>query len=213
MNKHFLTIAIDGPSAAGKGTLSKKIAQHYNLAHMDTGLLYRSVGYLTLQSGNDLADSQAVNQAAGSLTTHHLSLEVLREDRIAQAASQIAVHAAVRETLRVFQRAFAANPPEDKHGSVLDGRDIGTRILPEAHYKFFITASLEARAERRYLEFRQQGIDCLLTDVLSEMYARDERDHQRTVAPLAAASDAVVVDTSCLSISEAFQTLCAYIKL
>lgn len=212
MRDPILKIAIDGPAAAGKGTLSKKIASHYQLAHMDTGLLYRAVGHLSLKAQKNLDDAAAVCMVAKSLTPQDLLVDELRRDHVAQAASKIAIHAPVRDALLLFQRSFAENPPKDKRGSVLDGRDIGTAILPDATHKFFIIASLEARAERRYLELKERNISCLFKEVLDDMKQRDFRDQNRSTAPLFPASDARILDTSNLSIDEAFRQVCAIIN-
>lgn len=212
MRDPILKIAIDGPAAAGKGTLSKKIAHHYQLAYMDTGILYRAVGLLSLKAQKNLDDASSVSIIARSLTTQDLLSKDLRTDEVAQAASKIAIHAGVREALLLFQRAFAESPPENKRGAVLDGRDIGTSILPDATHKFFITASLEARAERRYLELKEHSVAPLFQEVLDDMRQRDFRDKTRSAAPLIPAPDAIILDTSTMSIDETFKHICAIIN-
>ena len=185
-------IAIDGPAAAGKGTVSKAVAAHFGFAHLDTGLLYRAVG------AKMLAGVEPV-EAAKNLVAEDLSVEGLRTPEVAQAASKVAVMGEVRAALVDFQRAFARRAG----GAVLDGRDIGTVICPNAEAKLFITASAEVRAERRYLELVANGHEVRREDVLADVKERDARDMERAEAPLRPAGDAVVIDTSVLSIDEA----------
>jgi CMP/dCMP kinase len=196
------TVAIDGPAAAGKGTVSKAVAAHFGFAHLDTGLLYRAVGAKVLEGADRLA-------AARALTAQDLEADGLRSPDVAQAASQVAVDPEVRAALVDFQRAFAARAG----GAVLDGRDIGTVICPEAQAKLFVTASPQVRAERRYLELVDAGHDVALDDVLAEVIARDERDSARAAAPLKPADDAVVIDTSQMSIDEAVAAAIAAVTL
>ena len=191
MSQSF-TIAIDGPAAAGKGTISKAVAAELGLAHLDTGLLYRAVGMKTLQGIPAIA-------AAQGLTSEDLQRDDLRGPEAAQAASKVAVIAEVRAALVDFQRAFARRAG----GAVLDGRDIGTVICPYAEVKLFVTASAEVRAQRRFLELSAKGEAQTLEEVLADVKARDERDMSRAEAPLRPAEDAVVIDTSALSIKEA----------
>ena len=186
-------IAIDGPAAAGKGTLSKAVAEHYGFAHLDTGLLYRAVGAKTLLGVDPV-------EAARALTPEDLDGEALRTPDIAQAASKVAVLSEVRAALTDFQRAFAARAG----GAVLDGRDIGTVICPDANVKLFVTASAEVRAERRYLELIARGVETTREDVLADVKARDDRDMNRAEAPMKPAKDAVILDTSTMSIEAAF---------
>ncbi len=185
-------VAIDGPAAAGKGTISKAVARHFGFAHLDTGLLYRAVGAKTLL-GRDAVE------AAQALTPEDLEDNDLRTPEVAQAASQVAVIADVRSALVAFQRHFAGRDG----GAVLDGRDIGTVICPDADAKLFVTASAERRAERRYLELIEKGHDVTRGQVLEDVVARDTRDRERATAPLIAASDATEIDTSDLSIEQA----------
>lgn len=186
------TVAIDGPAAAGKGTISKAVAAHFGFSHLDTGLLYRATGARML-AGLDPVE------AARSLTPEDLDRDDLRTPQVAQAASKVAVIAEVRAALVDFQRAFARR----SGGAVLDGRDIGTVICPEAEVKLFVTASAEVRAERRYLELIAKGVDVTREQVLADVLERDARDSERATAPMKAAADAVVLDTSALSIDEA----------
>ncbi|MCG7518634.1 (d)CMP kinase [Ruegeria sp. Ofav3-42] len=186
------TVAIDGPAAAGKGTISKGIASQFGFAHLDTGLLYRAVGRRTLRG-------MAPVEAAQALTAEELEQGGLRTAEIAQAASKVAVIAEVRAALVEFQRTFARRTG----GAVLDGRDIGTVICPEAEVKLFVTASPEVRAERRYLELAAKGSDVTREQVLSDVRERDARDAERSTAPMKPADDAVLLDTSDLSIETA----------
>jgi len=187
------TIAVDGPAAAGKGTISKAIAAHFNMAHLDTGLLYRAVAAQTLTGTDPIV-------AARSLTAQTLERDDLRTPDVAQAASKVAVIAEVRAALVDFQRAFARRAG----GAVLDGRDIGTVICPEAEVKLFVTASAAVRAKRRFLELRATDPDLTLAQVLADVIARDERDTNRAKAPLRQAEDAVTLDTTDMSIHQAF---------
>lgn len=195
------TIAIDGPAAAGKGTISRAVAAHFGFAHLDTGLLYRAVGARVLAGADPLA-------AARALVAEDLEAEGLRAPEVAQAASKVAVMGTVRAALVDFQRAFAARAG----GAVLDGRDIGTVICPEAPVKLFVTASAEVRAERRYRELSAGGTETTFAIVLADVKARDERDANRAEAPMKPAEDAVVLDTSTLSIEAAVAAAVAAIE-
>ncbi|MCP4820247.1 MAG: (d)CMP kinase [Shimia sp.] len=186
------TIAIDGPAAAGKGTISKAVAAHFGFAHLDTGLLYRAVGAKTLDGTEAIAAAQA-------LVAEDLDAENLRTPEVAQAASRVAVIAEVRAALVDFQRAFARRAG----GAVLDGRDIGTVICPNAEAKLFVTASAEVRAERRFKELVGKGLETSFETVLADVKERDARDRDRAEAPMVAAKDATVIDTSALSIDDA----------
>lgn len=195
------TVAIDGPAAAGKGTISKAVAAYFDMAHLDTGLLYRAVGALVLCGKDPLV-------AAQSLRSEDLEGPNLRSAEVAQAASQVAVMADVRAVLIDFQRQFARR--ED--GAVLDGRDIGTVILPEAKVKLFLTADAEVRAERRYKELQESAVKTSFAQVLSDVIMRDTRDRERTAAPMVAAADAVVIDTSCMSMEAAIAAAIAVVQ-
>lgn len=186
------TVAIDGPAAAGKGTVSKAVAVHFGFAHLDTGLLYRAVGAKVLGGMDAVA-------AARALMPDDLDDASLRTSDVAQAASKAAVIAEVRAALLDFQRSFAAR----SGGAVLDGRDIGTVICPDAQVKLFVTASADIRAYRRFAELSAKGSTQSLEDVLADVKARDARDTERAEAPLRPAKDAVVIDTSALSIEQA----------
>ena len=196
-----LLIAIDGPAAAGKGSISRAIAKHFGMAHLDTGLLYRAVGAQVLKGAEPL-------QAAQQLQAEDLNGFELRNDTVAQAASKVAALPEVRAALVEFQRRFARRTG----GAVLDGRDIGTVILPDADVKLFITASAEVRAERRYKELLDSGAQTSLEQVLADVIARDARDRSRSAAPLVAAKDAVLIDTSDLSLSTAIAQAVAAVE-
>lgn len=196
-----LLIAIDGPAAAGKGSISRAIAKHFGMAHLDTGLLYRAVGAQVLKGAEPL-------QAAQRLQAEDLNGFELRNDTVAQAASKVAALPEVRVELVEFQRRFARRIG----GAVLDGRDIGTVILPDADVKLFITASAEVRAERRYKELLDSGAQTSLEQVLADVIARDARDMSRSAAPLVAAKDAVLIDTSDLSLSTAIAQAVAAVE-
>ncbi|MFD3191211.1 (d)CMP kinase [Sedimentitalea sp. HM32M-2] len=195
------TIAIDGPAAAGKGTISRAVAAHFGLAHLDTGLLYRAVGARVL-TGED------AEAAARCLSAADLEADTLRSADVAQAASKVATIPQVRAALVDFQRAFARRAG----GAVLDGRDIGTVICPEAEAKLFVTASAEIRAQRRYRELLEQGAETSLPEVLADVRARDDRDMTRADAPLKTADDAVIIDTSEMSIEAAVATAIAAVE-
>lgn len=195
------TIAIDGPAAAGKGTLSKAVAVHFGFAHLDTGLLYRAVGAKVLLGVEPI-------KAAKALTAQDLDADDLRSPEVAQAASRVAVNADVRAALVDFQRAFARR----LGGAVLDGRDIGTVICPNADVKLFVTARPEVRAERRFLELSGKGLEVSRGQVLADVRERDARDMDRAEAPLKPAPSASLIDTSDLSIEAAVANAIALIE-
>jgi cytidylate kinase len=196
-----LTIAIDGPAAAGKGTLSRALAAAFGLAHLDTGLIYRAAGRRTL-------DGTPALEAAQTLTAEDLGADDLRTPEVARAASVVAAIPEVRAALVDFQRAFARR----QGGAVLDGRDIGTVICPDAEVKFFVTASDEVRANRRFLELRDGGHDVTPEQVLADLRERDARDSARTAAPLKPAEDAVILDTSEMEIDAVVDAAIAMVR-
>ena len=206
-------IAIDGPAASGKGTLARRLAACYGFAHLDTGSLYRAVGLLVLRAGGDPTDEERALRAAQALSPNDsvLTDPALRGDDVAHAASQVAAMVEVRAALLKFQRDFAACPPGGR-GAVLDGRDIGTGICPNAEAKLFVTASVEVRAERRVKELQAAGLHAIVEIVLEDMKARDERDSRRAVAPLRPAVDAFVLDTSALDADQAFSAALTFIR-
>ena len=193
-----LVIAIDGPAAAGKGTLARRLAAELGLAYLDTGLLYRAVGRRMLDLGLDPSDPVAAGQTAAALTAADLLRTDLRGPEADQASSLVAKAPSVRAALLALQRDFASR------GAVLDGRDIGTVVAPNAQVKLFVTADLATRASRRWLELQARGVDTSLTQVEAELRARDTQDTARQAAPLTAASDAVVLDTTSLDADAAF---------
>jgi cytidylate kinase len=196
-----MIIAIDGPAASGKGTLGKRIAAHYGLAHIDTGKLYRAVARDTLAKGGDPTDADDSLAAAKALDPKTLADPALIDVTLGEAASLVARHPGVRNALLAYQRGFARQEP----GAVLDGRDIGTVICPDAEVKLFVTAAPEQRARRRFLELKRAGMAVSEEDVLADIRRRDERDKGRATAPLARAEDAVLLDTTNLDIDAAFR--------
>lgn len=199
-------IAVDGPAAAGKGTLSRRLAAHLNFAHLDTGALYRAVGLSLLDQGLDPNDSAAAEAAARTLDLGLLNDPRIRDEATGAAASKVAAMPGVRAALLDLQRSFASTPPDGAKGAVLDGRDIGTVVCPDADVKIFVTASPETRARRRWLELKERGDAPDFEDVLAEMKDRDARDRNRSHAPLVAANDAHLLDTSNSDIETVFQT-------
>ncbi len=199
-----MIIAVDGPAAAGKGTLARRLAAELGLPYLDTGLLYRATGRLVLDAGADPADPAAAEAAALRLRAEDLERTDLRGPAQDDAASKVAAIPAVRAALLAFQRRFGK-----ERGAVLDGRDIGTVVFPQADVKLFVTASAEARARRRHAE---RGGQVPLAQVAAEMAARDARDAGRDVAPLAPAADAVLLDTTELDAEAAFQAALGIIR-
>ena len=196
-----MIIAIDGPAASGKGTIAKLVAAHYGLAHLDTGSLYRAVARDTLAIGGDPADPSAALASARGLDPSTLDDPELRAPGVGEAASIVAKHPEVRDELLAYQRNFA----RAKSGAVLDGRDIGTVICPDADVKLFVTATAGERARRRYFELRQAGVAISEADVVVDIRRRDERDENRAAAPLRRAADAYLLDTTNLAIDAAFK--------
>ena len=200
-----MIVAIDGPSASGKGTLARRLAEALDFAYLDTGMLYRATGAAVLAAGADPGEAAAAVEAARALELSDLDRAGLRGEAVAQAASIVAVMPGVRGALLGLQRGFAAVPPGGKAGAVLDGRDIGTVVCPEAEVKIFVTASLEGRARRRHKELLERGEASIYARVVQEMRARDRRDSERAAAPLRPAPDAVVLDTNELDAGDAFR--------
>jgi CMP/dCMP kinase len=197
-----MIVAIDGPAASGKGTLAKRIAAHFGLHHLDTGLLYRAVARDVQRQGGALDDPQAAAGAARALDPASLEDAGLRNPGAGEAASIVARIPEVRAALQEFQRFFARRPP----GAVLDGRDIGTAVCPEADVKIYVTATPEVRARRRHLEMQGRGEPTTYEAVLAEIRRRDERDAVREASPMRPAADAFLLDTSNLDIEAAFDT-------
>lgn len=203
-----LVIAIDGPAASGKGTLARRVAAHYGLAHLDTGLLYRATARALLDAGRPLDDATAATHAAAGLDLTRLDETRLRGRDMGEAASVVAVMPAVRAALLTAQRTFAARPG----GAVLDGRDIGTVVCPDASVKLFVTASPEERARRRHAELLSRGEEADYAAVLADIVRRDARDSGRADAPLKAAPDAILLDTTELDADAALQAAIAQIE-
>ena len=195
-----LVIAIDGPAASGKGTLARRLAERYRLPHLDTGSLYRAVGRDVLAAGGDPADPKAAAAASLALDAGTLEDPRLRDEDVGRASSQVAVHPGVRAALLAFQQRFASRPG----GAVLDGRDIGTVICPSAPVKLYLTASVAARAERRFKELQARGEAADLEKLSADIEARDARDSARATAPLKPAPDAVELDTTMLDADQVF---------
>jgi cytidylate kinase len=199
VDKPFFVIAVDGPAASGKGTIATGLGKAYDLPVLDTGLLYRAVGVLMQKAREDLDDEDAACAAAEILTADQLDDPALRTRAAGELASRVAVHPRVREALMEFQRTFAGQ----EGGAVLDGRDIGTVIAPDAPAKLFVTATPEVRANRRWRQLTAQGEAVAFEDVLADILIRDERDGGRSSAPMRRADDAVLLDTSEMSIEQA----------
>ena len=210
-----LVVAVDGPWAAGKGTLGRGIARHFGLPFLDTGLLYRAVAASLIVAGADPSDPAAAEAAAQAVNLGDLENGRLRDDDVAQGASKVAAIPGVRAALLGVQRRFAADPPATPgqriKGAVLDGRDIGTVVCPDATVKLFVTASLEARAARRHRELLARTGQSIYARVLQDMKERDDRDAKRAVAPLTPAPDALVLDTTALDAEAALAVAVAHI--
>lgn len=209
-------IAIDGPAASGKGTLARRVAAALSCAYMDTGLLYRAVGHAVMETGGNFDTEQDAVQAAQALmaefTPEALENPVFRSDKTGQAASKAAQFPAVRETLLALQQNFARSPGMQYKGAVLDGRDIGTVVCPYADAKIFIIASVEERAKRRHKELHSAGEAVTYEAVLKDMRERDARDSARKAAPMAAARDAFILDTTALNPDQAFDEAMGFIR-
>lgn len=202
-----MIIAIDGPAASGKGTLARRLAEHLGLPHLDTGLLYRATARALLDEGRDLSDVKAAVAAARGLALLDFDEEKLRGREMGEAASIVGAMPEVRQALVEMQQSFARRPG----GAVLDGRDIGTVICPEAEVKIFVTATPETRATRRALELKGRGEKVDYAAVLDDIRKRDERDANRSLAPLKAADDAEVLDTTKLDVESAFRSALAIV--
>ncbi len=200
-----MIIALDGPAAVGKGTLAHHLATRFNLAHLDTGMLYRAVAARMRNANSDVGDPLQALVAARDFELADLDRPIeLRDEETGKLASFVAAHAEVRREMVKHQRAFARYPPGGVEGAILDGRDIGTVVLPAADVKIFVTASIDTRIERRFAELRMRGVPCTRADVGRDLKERDRRDRTRDVAPLIAASDAFLLDTTELDASAAF---------
>jgi len=203
-----MIIAIDGPAASGKGTLGRRLAAHFGLRHLDTGLIYRAVAKALLDAGHPLEDAARATAAAQALDPAGFDEKMLKGHAIGEAASIVSAIPDVRSALIAFQRDFAAAPP----GAVLDGRDIGTVICPSADVKIFVVAAPEERARRRAVELRQAGEPADEAAILADILRRDERDRSRAVAPLKPAAEAVVLDTTTLNVEAAVAAAVAIVE-
>ena len=208
--KTIRIIAVDGPAASGKGTLAKRIAEHYDFAHLDTGLLYRAVGYAVLNGNGDPRNTKHALAAAVTLDPNELNNPKLRSETVGKAASIVATSLQVREALLNFQKSFAYDPPDGKIGAVLDGRDIGTIICPDADKKIFVQADIFIRSARRHKELRSRGLNAIYARVLQELRDRDDRDASRDTAPLIPAQDAFIMDTTFLDPEGVFTAALKY---
>ncbi|NIA67978.1 (d)CMP kinase [Pelagibius litoralis] len=206
-----MIIAVDGPVAAGKGTLARRLAEALDFAYLDTGSIYRAVAAKILAGNGNPEDRDLAIQAAEDLAAADLERSDLRREDVGQAASKVAANQAVREVLLAFQRRFAEHPPGGKTGAVLDGRDIGTVVCPAANVKLFLTASMEARALRRHKELLERGEESIYARVLQDLRERDARDSGRVTAPMKAADDAMRLDTSEMDADRVFATAMAEI--
>ncbi len=209
-------ITVDGPSAAGKGTLARRLAAHFGFDFLDTGGLYRGVALSVLRAGRDPADETAAIAAAQALKPDLLGDPALRDEATSRAASIVAAIPGVRAAILNWQRDFAAKPPISGRGAVLDGRDIGTVVCPDAPAKLFITASVEARAQRRFKELQARGLQeggekAIYARVLQDMQERDARDQGRSISPTKAAADAKIIDTSDLTADRVFDQALAFV--
>lgn len=203
-----MIIAIDGPAASGKGTIGKRLAAHYGLRHLDTGLLYRAVGKTVIDAGKKLEDKAAAIAAAQALDLTRFDEATLKGAEAGEAASYVSAIPEVRAALVHYQRSFAATPP----GAVIDGRDIGTVICPDADVKIFVTAAPEVRAARRGNEYRASGKIIDDATVLADIRKRDERDSSRATAPLKQADDAVLLDTTTMNVEQAVTAAIAIVE-
>ena len=212
--KNNLIIAIDGTAASGKGTLAKRISKEFGFAYLDTGKLYRLVAYIIIK---DKINSNDINEVKNRFTNFNfedisLKLSTLKSDEVGKMASIIAGYKELRDILLQYQKEFAFKKHHNKKGVVLDGRDIGTVVLPEANLKFFVDANVETRAERRWKELISLGQSTIKRNVLKDLRSRDERDSQRKHSPLIPASDAILLDTTNLSVDEVFSSAKKYIE-
>ena len=203
-----MIIAIDGPAASGKGTLAKAVAAHLRLPHLDTGLLYRAVAQALVEAGLSLDDQAAATRAAKALSLSSLDARKLRGAEMGEAASRVAAYPALRAAILELQRSFARQP----RGAVLDGRDIGTVVCPDADVKLFVTASLDERAKRRWRELALGGAPLDYDVVLADIRRRDERDSSRAISPLRQAEDAVLIDTTRLDAEAALAAALAIVR-
>ena len=207
-----VVIAIDGPAASGKGTLAKRLARRFGYAYLESGRLYRAVAAKALDAGIDPASEAEATQIAQHLVAADFEHPKLYDAATTKAASKVAVHGGVRAALLAFQRDFAVHPPGEAPGVVIDGRDIGTVVCPDADHKIYLTATPEIRAERRVRQLREQGVEAIYLRVLADIQDRDRQDETRQHSPLARAQDAHLLDTSALDADQAFTQALALIE-
>jgi cytidylate kinase len=207
-----IIIAVDGTAASGKGTLAKRLARHFNFAHMDSGALYRLTALAVLEQHGDPTNSDDAVKGARTIDLARAGDPAIRSDKVGKAASQVAGIPAVRRALHDFQKSFLEHPPGQSLGAVMDGRDIGTVIAPNAVAKLFVDARPEVRAHRRWLELKGLGIERKEAELLAEIVARDHADSTRAISPMKRASDADLLDTSALGIDAAFAAALALVK-
>ena len=212
MKSSYPVIAIDGPSAAGKGSLARGLAKHYDFAWLDSGLLYRAVAKKHRDNGGSLDDDKAVTQTAHTLCHADLLPDSLRDETIGQWASVIAAYRGVRDALLDFQRSYGSCPPHGKKGSVIDGRDIGSVVFPDTPYKIFLQASFEIRVARRTKELHQRGFQVIPSQVRETMCLRDQRDSQRSLAPLRLCDDALLLDSDERTADEVMFEACGWLE-
>ncbi len=212
MRARPFVVAIDGPAASGKGTLADRLADRFSLAHLDTGKLYRATALLVLDGSGDPADPEVAEHAARRLDADLLSDPRLRREAVATAASVVAAIPGVRKALLAFQRNFAAAPPAPARGAVLDGRDIGSVVCPDADLKFFLCADAATRARRRVRQLQQTGVSAIYDAVLQDLQARDARDATRAAAPTVPAEDAIVIDTTTLDADRVFDAAAVLVQ-
>jgi cytidylate kinase len=210
--KRGFVVTVDGPSAAGKGTLARRLASHYGFEFLDTGSLYRGAALAVLRQGLDPADETAATTAAKALKADILGDPAIRAETTSAAASKVAAIPSVRAAILNWQRDFARDAARNSGGAVLDGRDIGTVVCPGADAKLFITASPEARAERRVKELQARGERAIYARVLQDMQERDARDQGRSISPTKPATDALIIDTSDLTADQVFERALAFIE-
>lgn len=206
-----MIIALDGPSASGKGVIGQRIADRLNFAHLDTGLLFRAIAQQALIRSIGPENKEEIIDIAKDIHEYSLQNPDLRTEEVGKMASRLSVIAELRDILNQYQRQFGMNPPNNKMGAILDGRDIGTVIFPDADCKIFITAQVETRALRRHNQLLLSGQKSIFSDVLRDLTERDARDMQRVIAPLLPASDALQIDTTDLSIEHALEKIFSFI--
>jgi CMP/dCMP kinase len=211
MTSRPFVVAIDGPAASGKGTLARRLAERFGFAHLDTGTLYRATALGVLDNKDDPADPVAAEKAAHHVDLRQLADPRLRGEAVSAAASVVAANPAVRRALLAFQRDFATHPPAPARGAVLDGRDIGSVVCPQADLKLFLTADVKTRAKRRVEELRGRGATAIYEIVLQDLNERDARDGERRAAPLSVAPDAEVIDTTTLDAAAVIELAADYV--